>query len=224
MCDPATGKFVVDSEMVTQFSKRADFPIDRVNGHSFGIVSLLFESCPSAIIWFVISFFVWPSVKSRAWRSFSHVFKEVLKCFPSFTHRNAFAAVIIPRFSFGISATLNHARPTVISWREMFFERMTMGCKSSLGIFSVKASAGLGFSGYQKLIDNCNSFSAFAFANGCKAIAIGVAFWKSVRDYFKSSKSLSDERDFSRHNVSFGHVVFSNGRPATTGAHCAIIS
>lgn len=40
---------------------------------------------------------------------------------------------------------------------------------------------------------------------------------------FKLSKALADQGDFRGHSIASFNVVFSSGRPATTGAHCDLL-
>jgi len=66
---------------------------------------------------------------------------------------------------------------------------------------------------------NCRRVSAVALTD----VVTITGTHAIIGDNFKLSKTLANKGDFSRHSIGSFNVVFSGGRPATTGAHCAYL-
>lgn len=155
-------------------------------------------SCPTAIFFAIISVGIY-SVYGFSNRPFSHVFKEVFKFEPALTNSNSSTAIIFESCSLGVVASLNHAGPTVISWRHRSFKGVTVSCKLISNYFRMITSTGHGVSVIQSLVGHSNGISTSTDTNRSQSVTVWELFGRTFRNYFKSSKCFSYKRYFGRH-------------------------
>ena len=155
-------------------------------------------SCPTAIFFAIISVGIY-TVYGFSSRPFPHVFKEVLKFEPAFTNSNSSSSIIFESWSIGVGASLNHAGPTIISWRHLSFNGVTVGCKLIANYFQMIASTGNGVAVIQSLVGHSNGISTSTDTNRSQSVTVWKLFGRTFRNYFKSSKCFSYERYFGGH-------------------------
>jgi len=76
-------------------------------------ITRLFNSCcPTAITWFVVTVWIWITIKATIRRARSHVGNEHFKVFPTHAHFNSAASISFPCVIFRIGTPLPHLHPT----------------------------------------------------------------------------------------------------------------
>ena len=179
-------------------------------------VSVLFlASCPSAVLWRVVSIVV-DAVKRLSFRFFTHVCEEVIKLIPPFTNSNSSASIVWKGFVSWIKASSPHCDPNIVNSGT----GVSMGSSPLRDKLPLQAPAGSRNSSLKHTVKKHDFFSTVA-----SAITHGVPSTRSntERSVFrdnKSSKSLSDERYFGRHCIGSFIALFSSGRRAVTRARC----
>lgn len=185
---------------------------------AFRVLSLLKLCCPATVSWLIISGMIWESVQRSPIGPIPHIGYEILKQHPTFANCYSFPAVIFPRFPFWICASGNHGNPRMVSWAEFLSLGVTMREESVFSPFQIEATTGFGISTSECCGGAFVNHPAGAFANHSSGGVVRSGF--SICDYFKSSKSLTDDVYFGRHDIAFFNIVFSGGRSAETDAHC----
>jgi hypothetical protein len=120
----------------------------------------------------------------------------------------------MPALSGVVITPLNHVLPTPIGFRNLSDPSVTVG--HAVGAIPSKASARLCCSAPKIRVSDNREFSAVAQAKRRSQVADIFRFGNCD----KSSKSLTQDADWSRHNDVDSIVVFSRGMPAVTGSHC----
>lgn len=146
----------------------------------------------------------------------ANIFKKVLERLPSFADRYSSAAIVFEvRVLWSIASRL-HLNPNIVNARLGHSVSRIESC----GGFSNQATTGF-CSSFQRAIANSFGNSTFAKTQTHSVCSTFVNIIRRFCDDFELSECSSDERFSGRHNVhSISDVVFSSGRPATTGAHC----
>lgn len=170
---------------------------------------------PTNVGWFVIPVYV-HSINRPSFFPWANIFKEALEGFPSFANRNSSASIKMVMAVVWMLASSSHGFPyPVDSSVGQAVLKVSSGCR-----FPCEAAAGF-CSPFQGVVANNFGSPAFAKANAHCVVASVVNVVRGFCNYFELSECQSDERFSGRHNVhSISDVVFSSGRPATTGAHC----
>jgi len=221
---PAANSLLANSKLLTQFSDAArNSKYCKISVCAF--ISVLLLSCfPSHVSRFIVPVVVNSSdCHFRTW-PISYIVQELLKGMPLRTHPNAPPSIILEVFAFRIFTPINHAVPN--------FEDLSDRSASSVSVFEKNTIIDLfsyattGFSSAES--QTCETdyllISTLAEAHHLPLWNFVFTYKRSVfADYFKLSKGASDDREFCRHNDDNDIVLFSDGRPAVTGAHCEII-
>lgn len=183
------------------------------------VSGLLNRAFPPAVLWLIISIIIYSSDAGSDW-FLPHVRKELRVFQPPLADRNSPASVIGITRVFRIKASLDYAFPTPVGWR----------MDGSWGVTVLRASPYRGqhnstATGSTFTIPNVffpDSFFISTITDTKYGFSFGVGFNKrfGFPDHLELSKPLSDQRYCIRHGIAFFNVVFSGGRPASTGAHC----
>lgn len=184
------------------------------------VSALVFAGCPSDVSG-LIAFGVVLSLKCQSGRSLTKILKKILKCEPPIADRDTSAAIMFElRLPF-IGAPSNHIEPTSPGSRWSQLCAVAMPRDSIGGNFTSQTPARICLEAFQRAVQDLDGFPAVALA---KTSQVKLSTRRMVRiplhNYFQSSKRESDQRDFGRHDVGMINVMFSGGRPASTGAHC----
>jgi hypothetical protein len=182
------------------------------------VVHLFNVSCPFYIAGIVALGIIY-ALNAHTVRSFTNVPKKVFKIKPLLVDRNAPASVILKIWTLGVGASLNHARPSVVCGGKR--SRVSVGQMALASRLFPKAAAGRTSASHQRTVEHGQHLTAVAAAKAFPGrSAVGVNMSGGITDDFKPSKPSTDERYFCGHNDVLGIVLFSGGRPATTGARC----
>lgn len=177
--------------------QRDSFSIEVVHDDIGSIPSLLLLGRPSAITWFVVSIFVWKSIKACIWRPLAHVFKKVFKLLPSLTHLDATTAVPAVSGCFAVRAPGIHRGPTSISWR-----RSPGSCLTVCNLW-LKTATAFGMACKQALRCYHGFFSASAFATPHRSDVSSDL--SSTSDYGEPSKFSTKQIGFFWHGRMLAH-------------------
>lgn len=198
--------------MLTKHSKARRHTIDRIDAIGPHIPLLLFARPPRAIGFAVTEIVVQP-VERQSSRSFAHVFQKVFKFFPLTAYADSATAIIRKSGIVRIKTALNHCLPNLIG----FGSAHPMCCAS----FFLKAAARFCVAAQKMIFLHDGFVSALALARNIPSNPSSLFSGWKMGNHFKSFKSLSDEGWYCRHGIGAFFALFSGGRPATTGAHCA---
>ncbi len=217
---PHISSFARDSKSLTQTSQAVRNSVKRDNAIGSLIALLLRVCCPPAIAWLVVSVVV-DAVNLQSFRTLPHVFQECLEIvFPSVAHFHAPAS--IGRITF-VETPGVHITPGDISSGKFASRRMTVLEISSDYCLDVQTSTRLGVARIQGGVEDCDDIPAVALT---KASATESAARHSYRisffDYKKSCEAEFGDVFSGSHNGGQFTVAVSNGRSASTGAHCDI--
>lgn len=170
----------VNAEISAKFANTATNAVDSESPRLSCVVHL-FKSCvPSAVTWLVRFIIVQPFNRG-AWRFLSHVSQKTLKGFnPPFAYSNTTPSVVLPRYGFGVGASLDHGVVRPVSRAALAINAMSV-CRYE---FSVSATAGCGVS--TKNAPSLNCLCATAITKAERFIA-----WKMF-EYLELSKSFSE--------------------------------
>jgi hypothetical protein len=204
--------------MTRQINETACDTVDGKNTAASLISALLCCGSPSAILRLVVAVIVFAFKPKSVWL-LPHIREEIIKQPPSFTNSDPSPTIIFEGPAFGIVTPLEHVLPSRESWRTM-----ALSCVS-VSNFPGEATARTCVSDFEFCKADTQFSSAFTFTKHVSNRLAGreSSIWQ-FGDNFQPSKSLADVGFSGRHNVDNSNVVFSGGRPATTGAHCDILS
>lgn len=217
----AANSLNADTEMFAQFGHAAFYPANFKDFVAPRISVLLLSCCPIAICWLVITA-VFSSFNSEARRTPPHVRKEITEIVPPFAHSYPPASIVSVVW---IVASSEHGNPSVVCWTSLAFLGVSVLGENSFDAFYSSASART-----LLIVPKVRSFyrdyfSAFTFAKVTTMwSSIGSEGWRRFGHYFKFAEGHSEEAYFRRHGIGYFSALFSGGRPATTGAHCVIMS
>lgn len=210
----------INPKMFTKFRQATSDSTNRQDSIASRISGLFLSSGPSAITRFVISVVV-NAIQGKPGRCFSHVREKTSEIIPSCTDRNSTSSITMKRIFLRIIAAFNHVSPHNHSFTRLIINTVSMNKTSGSCCFSSQTSTGSGKPTYEVVIGLNSSFTTFTETRTCWVKKSGTAnFVSGVTNHFQSSKLATDEGFFSRHGIGSFSVVFSSGRPATTGAHC----
>ena len=202
--------------MLTEFWKRCSDPLNRKPYGSPGVSHLFFSGGPPAISR-LISFHVVDSINAESFGFIAHIFQKILKTKPAVADRNTSRSVILKGFFIWICASFNHSGPRSVSPRGSFSVRSLL-CNLGVSVcghlkfhqFIMQAPARSSVATGQNAVEYSHRNPTLALANalsGCSPVWMNVI--RSISDYFKSSKGLSDDVDFSGHGIGSFSVVSS---------------
>jgi hypothetical protein len=193
------------------------------------IKSLLAISCPSAIVWFIVSVYVNP-VNAHAERSIPHILKEVGEREPSFAYFNTATSIQAEFTVVGVCASLLHSVPASIHSSPFPFPRHSVSCKKLGADLTTKTPAAfcLPVSKFTKVY--ATGFTAFA-----TTFPVGLSRLRSVElncsehpklytshvnfvvtsPYTSAGFSPSTNKLIRRHSCSVTALAFANPPRAT---------
>lgn len=179
---------------------------------------------PTNVGWFVIPVYI-HSINSPSFFPRANIFKKALEGFPSLANRNPSASIKMVMavvwtlassshgFPYPVDSGFGHAVAEVSSDSRFPYPATARFCPS---VFQVDVSGGGSVSTFANAHAHSHSLK-LPYTSAASTTSIVRGFC----NYFKLSECQSDERFSGRHNVHLiSDVVFSGGRPATTGAHC----
>lgn len=185
---------VLDACLTRPVPKTECLALMREHVKSLGVVlSLLFWSCPSAILRAVVAITI-AAIKSHAGRSLAHVGKEILKTLPAFTYGNPLVKVGSLCAGCCSSASTDHSSPDAVSGR---FRSSVCGTAYSRNFVS-KTTARSRLGRQKKLRGDLCSLSALTLA---KVNAEAITSNNKLFDNAKAPKDLA-KCDMSTHSAS----------------------
>ena len=203
---------MTNMEMAAQFTDATRNALNRIFTAIVTVLRLLFLSSPSAITRFVIANPIWPSIKLHSWRAFAHVTKEGVVIFPS---RTPFGVQVF--WKFWITAPVNHSSPCFVSdghGSSFSVPMLEVPFGSSL---IMETATGFGVPALEVDVQSDNPIPAIAYAS---ASEVPVFIGREVGINENPCKSLTNEGVMFRHGIEHSMLTASDGRSATTGAHC----
>lgn len=213
----ALDSFGIGSELLTKLGNAAWDSTNNNLDISPRVPRLLFLCRPLAIILGITKRIVL-ALQGEILVALSHVLQKVFKGVePSVTNRDAATAVQVVGVGVRVSTSSFHCRPRTVSSTSGLSVRNSFYLCEFCGQTATRSSA----TRSQALIGGDFTLSAIAKAKA--QVSFAGVFWKFLND-FKPSKCLTYERYFLGHGIGVFNVVFSGGRPATTGAHCVSIT
>ena len=213
---PAPRLVIWNPKVSAQISETRSNAPHRHNQICASIARLLARCGPSTVSRLIIPIVIRKPVNACSGGFLAHVFQEVLKRLaPPLAYLNASASIVVIIFNTWIGTSTVHLRPSNISSGAVVSPSMSVAFIRS--VLPLKTAAGCTYSVTDVAQVKVSYRSAVTAAH--HALVVAGSEWFS--DYGKSCK-LGSEWDisFCRHNVDLFNVVFSGGRPATTGAHC----
>lgn len=220
VCKPFPDHLVFYPNTLAQFSKTGGDSSKSYDLVGSGVPHLLFVSRPTAVSWLVVSVVV-DAVNFPAWRLLAHVSKKVFKNLPSLTNLYSSASVSRKTFDVWIRTSGFHSSPNTPRFAHISSPCVSVNEIAKRCRFSAKASARASTACHQLRVSHLNPCAAITNA---KAHSVRATAWfstnSSICNYSKSCEFPPDQTESFRHNVAFINVLFSGGRPATTGARC----
>jgi len=179
---------------------------------------LLLPDLPLAII-FEVPLVVLFSSKCGARWPLAHVGEEPFKLMPLLANGYPTTSIVLVVFTFLAFASANHGVPGDKSWALGF--SFGMPVNNPADFYRVRAFSAHPRPASQKTSAIYNVLAS-AFTNA--KTSPDTIYRHKIGNHFSLSKCSSSEQLSSRHGIGHFNVVFSGGRPATTGAHCDYIT
>ena len=218
--EPFPDRLVFHSETFAQFSKAGSDSTESHNLVGSSVPHLFFVRNPTAVARLVISVVV-DAVNLFAWRLLFHVLQKVFKDLPSFAHFYSTSSVSSKAFDVWIRASGFHCSPNAPSFASITSPCVSVNKIADRSRFPAKASTRSGTTCHQLRVGYLNLCPTITQA---KAHSVRGTTWlfanSSIRYYSKSCEFPPNQTESFRHNFGSINVVFSGGRPATTGARC----
>lgn len=217
--DSATDGLNAESKMVAQVSHAASNAANCEDAVASRITGLCFATFPAAIAGLIIALVV-DSAQCHAGCWYSHVVEEIRKFHPSFCDSNASSTIVVELVCARVCASGNHVGPYRVELAAFSLSTMTVFEKSVIVYGLSNTTTGNRGAIADRGKNHWFDGSAEAFAqDNTNPLTVCDTMWK-IGNHFKLSKPESDSRYSSRHGIGRFNVVFSSGRPASTGAHC----
>lgn len=169
--------------MSAKILKTARDSVYGVNPCSSGVPQLVASWCPLAVIRTVAAIVI-NALNSHPLRAFTHVCQEAFKTInPWLENQNPATAIILKLWDIGVQASGFHILP-----------RPVRSCRRpTVTVLLFGAPTGRAVPANQILPACRNYFSALTLANVPSSSAVSIFKRFGLGDYFKPSKSLSDE-------------------------------
>lgn len=206
--------------MSAKISQAKCHTVNGVNLIVAAVARLLPSRCPSAVPRFIVASVIRESVNRHPFRHFAHVFQKLSKrLFPLIANGDTTTAVVFKTTRVWICCSLKNSLPNCKSSRLSAFSCVSM-LLSRARNFLMQTTARLTVARYKRQVEHGFYPTALALAKAC---GLNSPKW-AIGQHRPSDKCLTNDgyssRTSSRHSIGSFNVLFSGGRPATTGAHC----
>jgi len=216
MSQPVAGSAVWNLKVRTQVNETSGYSSNSQDSIPPGVPVLVRSRCPNAIRNFVTHRIIY-TLNGPTSLTGSHVLKKQCEGMPAVTNCDSAFPIIFECGAFGVGASVQHSVPNV---PDAVVAHPVSGLGFHYPLFE-KTSARLGEERSQQVIVRDENCATVALASALPSFSSGRSnVWRRISKHDCSSKSLSDDVSFGRHNGSRPTVVFSGDGLASTNPRC----
>lgn len=187
-------------------------------------VSILVDHClPFTVLRTIVSIVI-HALKCVSGRASTHISQKRLKRSPLRANLNSSSSIVMECMILGVPAPSNHGGPDRVFSGIASVASLTMFQEPDSTHKSSETAARCARASLQASEKNGLNCPTLAATENHSSVSRRRNSGRQFLNNFQLSKNESDGRYSSRHNVGRFNVVFSGGRPATTGAHCDTVN